>query len=51
MTVAFSRLLYSSDTTIVMLLRSAASSVWSARLTQAVQPSFVKLAVKLERTS
>jgi len=45
------RLLYSSDTTVVMLLRSADSTVWSARFTQAVQPSLVKVAVELERTS
>ena len=45
------RLLYSSDTTLVMLLRSADSSVWSARFTRAVQPSLVKVAVELKRTS
>ena len=44
------RLLYSSDTTLIMLLRSADSSVWSARFTQAVQPSLVKVAVELKRT-
>ena len=44
------RLLYSSDTTLVMLLRSGDSSVWSARFTRAVQPSLVKVAVELERT-
>jgi len=44
------RLLYSSDTTLIMLLRSADSSVWSARFTRAVQPSLVKVAVELERT-
>jgi len=44
------RLLYSSDTALIMLLRSADSSVWSARFTPAVQPSFVKVAVELERT-
>ncbi len=45
------RLLYSSDTTVVMLLRSADSTVWSARFTQAAQPSLVKVAVELKRTS
>ena len=45
------RLLYSSDTTVVMLLRSADSTIWSARFTQAVQPSLVKVAVELKRTS
>ena len=44
------RLLFSSDTTVVMLLRAADRSVWSARFTQAVQPSLVKVAVELERT-
>ena len=44
------RLLYSSDTSLIMLLRSADSSVWSARFTPAVQPSFVKVAVELKRT-
>ena len=44
------RLLYSSDTALIMLLRSADSSVWSARFTPVVQPSFVKVAVELERT-
>jgi hypothetical protein len=41
---------YSSDTTLIMLLRSADSSVWNARFTRAVQPSFVKVAVELKRT-
>ena len=45
------RLLYSSDTTLIMLFRSADSSVWSARFTPAAQPSIVKVAVELERTS
>ena len=49
------RLLYSSDTTLVMLVRSADSradsSVWSARFSRAVQPSLVKVAVELKRTS
>ena len=45
------RLLYSSDTSLVMLLRSADSTVWSARFTPVVQPSLVKVAVELKRTS
>ena len=43
------RLLYSSDTTLVMLLRSADRSVWSVRFTRAVQPSLVKVAVDVDR--
>ena len=43
------RLLYSSDTTLVMLLRSPDSGVWSARFTRAVQPSLVKVAVAVDR--
>ena len=44
------RLLYSSDTALAMRLRSADGTLWSARFTPAVQPSFVKVAVELERT-
>jgi len=44
------RLLYSSDTTIIMLLRSADDSLWNVRLTPAVQPSLVKVDVDVNRT-
>ena len=44
------RLLYSSDTTLTMLLRSADGSGWSAQFTPAMQPSLVKVAVELKRS-
>jgi hypothetical protein len=43
------RLMYSSDTTIVMLLRSADDSLWSARFAPAAQPSLVKVEVEINR--
>jgi len=39
------RLLYSSDTMLVMLLRSRDDSLWSARFTPVAQPGLVKVAV------
>ena len=43
------RLLSSSDTALIMLLRSADGSVWNGRFTQAVQPSLVKVDVQVVR--
>jgi hypothetical protein len=43
------RLMYSSDTMVVMLLRSRDDSLWSARFTPAVQPSLVKVDVEVRR--
>jgi len=43
------RLLVSTDTMLVMLLRSADDSLWSARFTRAVQPSIVKVDVEINR--
>ena len=39
------RLLYSSDTMLVMLLRSRDDSLWAARFTPMAQPGLVKVAV------
>ncbi len=43
------RLLSSSDTALIMLLRSADGSLWNGRFTQAVQPSLVKVDVQVVR--
>jgi len=43
------RLLVSTDTMLVMLLRSADDSLWGARFTPAVQPSIVKIDVDINR--
>jgi hypothetical protein len=43
------RLLYSSDTALIMQLRSADGSLWNGRFRQAVQPSLVKVEVQVDR--
>jgi len=43
------RLLSSSDTALIMLLRSADGSLWNGRFAQAVQPSLVKVDVQVVR--
>ena len=43
------RLLSTSDTALIMLLRSADGSLWNGRFTQAVQPSLVKVDVQVVR--
>ena len=43
------RLLASSDTVLVMLLRSADDSVWSARFTRVTQPALTKVDVEVNR--
>lgn len=45
------RLLYSSDTTLIMLLRSRDDSLWSARLTPVRQPGLMKVDVEVNRAS
>ena len=43
------RLLVSSDSMLVMLLRSTDDSLWSARFTPAAQPGLVKVDVEVNR--
>jgi hypothetical protein len=43
------RLLVSSDSMLVMLLRSANDSLWSARFTPVAQPGLVKVDVEVTR--
>ena len=43
------RLLSTSDTALIMLLRSADGSLWNGRFAQAVQPSLVKVDVQVVR--
>jgi len=43
------RLLYSSDTALIVQLRSADGSLWNGRFRQAVQPSLVKVDVQVDR--
>jgi hypothetical protein len=43
------RLLHSSDTALIMLLRSADGSLWNGRFKPAVQPSLVKVDVQVNR--
>ena len=43
------RLLYSSDTMLVMLLRARDDSLWTARFTPVAQPGLVKVAVDVSR--
>ena len=43
------RVLYSSDTMLVMLLRSRDDSLWSARFTPVAQPGLVKVGVEVSR--
>ena len=43
------RLLASSDTMLVMLLRSADDSLWSARFTRVAQPALTKVDVEVNR--
>jgi len=43
------RLSSSSDTALIMLLRSADGSLWNGRFAQAVQPSLVKVDVQVVR--
>ena len=43
------RLMVSSDSVVVMLLRSADDSLWSARFTPVAQPGLVKVDVEVNR--
>jgi hypothetical protein len=45
------RLLYSSDTAVIMLLHSADDSLWSARFTRVPQPGLAKVDVDVRRAS
>ena len=45
------RLLVSTDSVLVVLLRSAGDSLWSARFTPVAQPGLVKVDVEVHRAS
>lgn len=45
------RLLVSTDSVLVMLLRSADDSLWSARFAPVAQPGLVKVDVEVHRAS
>jgi hypothetical protein len=45
------KLLYASDTSVTILLRSANRGMWRAEFTSAVQPSLVKVRVRMDPSS